>query len=214
MIHAYDRNMRYKAQVTLGSALDCAAYGMGYVPQDFMSLFIESDYADRFGKGDPSVVMGLSGIELCLRVFEETIGMKRPFEYRFTAGRSKEYWIGWALAFYQWETGLSFYEILSAIPMRIVDDMYSVYHEMDIEAFVIRMEELYVQACPQTNLQRLRKRVGLTQEQLAERSGVSARTIQQYEQRRKDMNKAQFETVMLLAQALHCEPSRLLERVG
>ena len=68
MIHAYDENMRQKAQVELGRALDFAAYEIGYLPEDFLSLFIESGLAERFGQGDPSIIMGKSGIELALLV--------------------------------------------------------------------------------------------------------------------------------------------------
>jgi DNA-binding XRE family transcriptional regulator len=213
MIHAYDENMRPKAQATLGRAFDFAAYEMGYLPSDFLSLFIESGFADRFGQGEPAVVMGMSGAELALSVLENTVGLQRPVRIRFPEGRSKEYWMGWALARYQWETGLSFRAIQGAISMEAVERMYGAYHEMDIERFIERLNELYLEALPQTNLQRIRKRAGITQGELANRSGVSVRTIQQYEQRRKDVNKAQLETAMALARALNCQPSQLFERV-
>ena len=75
------------------------------------------------------------------------------------------------------------------------------------------MNELYHTRQPQTNLYRLRRRAGLTQRALAQRSGISERTIQEYEQRRKDINKMQLETALALAQALSCAPARLYERV-
>ena len=76
MIHAYEANMRPKAQATLGRALDFAAYEIGYLPEDFLSLFIESGLAKRFGEGDPSIIMGKSGVELALLVMEKTIDRK------------------------------------------------------------------------------------------------------------------------------------------
>ena len=214
MIHAYEANMRPKAQATLGRALDFAAYEIGYLPEDFLSLFIESDLAKRFGEGDPSIIMGKSGVELALLAMEKTIGLQRPVRIRFSLERSKEYWIGWALAYYQWETGLSFQTIFNTIPLETIKDMYFVYHELDITHFVEHMNGLYLQHCPHTNLKRMRKQLGLTQEELAEASGVSVRTVQQYEQRRKDINKAQLETAAALAQALHCRPDDLLERIA
>ena len=42
-------------------------------------------------------------------------------------------------------------------------------------------------------------------------SGVPVRSIQQYEQRRKDLNKAAAETVAALARALFCSVEDLLE---
>lgn len=52
------------------------------------------------------------------------------------------------------------------------------------------------------NLQRWRKERGLSQSELAAKSGVSVRLIQHYEQGSKDINKAQVVTVLNLAEAL------------
>lgn len=214
MIHAYDEEMRPKAQATLGAAFDFAAHGMGYLPQDFLGLFIESGLARRFGEGDPAIVMGWSGIELALMVLEETVDIRRDVAIRHAMRGSKEYWIGWSLSYYQWETGLAFAEIERAVTMEVLEDLYYAYHEMDVRSFVDRMNELYRQAHPETNLRRCRRRIGLTQADLAELSGVPMRTIQQYEQRQKSINKANFESVVALAQALCCRPDELLERVA
>lgn len=45
---------------------------------------------------------------------------------------------------------------------------------------------------------------GMSQSELAEKSGVLLRTIQAYEQGYKDINKAQVVTVLRLAEALKC----------
>ena len=46
---------------------------------------------------------------------------------------------------------------------------------------------------------------GMSQSELAEKSGVLLRTIQAYEQGYKDINKAQVITVLRLAEALECD---------
>ena len=46
---------------------------------------------------------------------------------------------------------------------------------------------------------------------LAKESGVSVRMIQHYEQRQKDLGKAQAKTVWLLARALKCSVEDLME---
>ena len=61
-----------------------------------------------------------------------------------------------------------------------------------------------------TNLQMKRKAAKLTQRQLAERSGLSVRTLQYYEQGVLDINKAAAATVCRLAMALDCEMVTLL----
>lgn len=63
-----------------------------------------------------------------------------------------------------------------------------------------------------TNLQRIRKANGLSQSKLAEVSGVNARMIAFYEQRVKDINKAEGMRLYQLAQALNCTIEDLLEK--
>ena len=86
-------------------------------------MFIESGLARRFGEGDPAIVMGRSGIELALMVLEETVGIRRDVAIRHTMRGSKEYWIGWSLSYYQWETGLAFAEIERTVTMEVLEDL-------------------------------------------------------------------------------------------
>lgn len=51
----------------------------------------------------------------------------------------------------------------------------------------------------------MREMTGMSQSALAEKSGVSLRLIQAYEQNYKDINKAQVVTVLSLAEALECD---------
>ena len=57
-----------------------------------------------------------------------------------------------------------------------------------------------------------RTRVGISQSELAEKSGVNIRMIQQYEQGIRDINKAQVETVYRLAVALSCKIEDIIEK--
>ena len=54
------------------------------------------------------------------------------------------------------------------------------------------------------SLKQVRKQRELSQSQLARLSGVNIRTIQGYEQETKDINKAQFVTLLRLSIALSC----------
>lgn len=78
--------------------------------------------------------------------------------------------------------------------------------------FVNALDERIKSFYTQTALTRLRNAVGLSQSELAERSGVSIRIIQAYEQRMRDINKAQLETIANLSQALDCDAIDLLEK--
>ena len=213
MIRAYHKVYLEKARTNLGRMLDFATYDLGYDPCGFFDLFMSCGLAERFGKGEFTLTVGMSGVELAYRVLELT---KHQVEFpkpRYTADRSPEYWAGWALAYYQWETAMPFVEILEYIPLDDIIRMYSPYHEMDIRHFCDRMNELYRAANPETKLKQLRQRAGLSQSELAEASGVPVRTIQQYEQRQKSINKAQAEYLMMLARALHCNAEDLIEPV-
>lgn len=63
-----------------------------------------------------------------------------------------------------------------------------------------------------TNLYKWRQAAELSQSQLAEKSGVSIRMIQYYEQGKNDINKAALETVIALADVLGCSPRDIAER--
>lgn len=60
------------------------------------------------------------------------------------------------------------------------------------------------------NMKELRQAAGLTQAQLAEKSGVNVRMVQYYENGFKDLRKAAFETGLKIAEALSCDPRELL----
>lgn len=213
MIRAYHKVYLEKARTALGRMLDFATYDLGYDPCTFFDLFINSGLAERFGKGEFTLTVGMSGVELAYRVLELTkhqVDFPKP---RYTADRSPEYWAGWALAYYQWETAMSFVEILEYIPLGDIIRMYSPYHEMDIRHFCDRMNERYRASNPEPRLKQIRQRIGLSQSELAELSGIPVRTIQQYEQRQKSINKAQTEYLMMLARALNCNAEDLIEPV-
>ena len=82
---------------------------------------------------------------------------------------------------------------------------------MDITQGVQKLREIAQQSRVESYLKLLRKRAGLSQSQLAEQTGIPVKTIQQYEQRRKDINKAQAEYVVKLSQVLCCKPQELME---
>lgn len=213
MIHAYDKTYLEKAQMVLGRMLDYAVYDLKYNVDDFFEMFICTGYADKFGQGDFALIAGRSGVELARAVIEAATEKHEETPPSYTSNRSPEYWAGWALAYYQWLTALSFREIVNAIPINEIICLYVPYHEMDIRQFCDRMSELYKEKCPETNLKRYRTINNITQAELSKQSGIPIRTIQQYEQRQKDINKASAEYLIALSKALNCAPESLIEKV-
>ena len=88
--------------------------------------------------------------------------------------------------------------------------LYNPYHEVDITHIVRELDAVCRKA---TRLGNRRTLLGLSQSQLAKASGVPVRTIQEYEQRARSINKAQADTVAALAKALGTESANLLENI-
>ena len=213
MIRAYDKVYLDKARTALGRMLDFAVYDLKYDIADFFDLFIKSGVAKRFETGDFAVIVGMSGVELAYEVLDQSGVENERIKPNYTASRSEEFWTGWALAYYQWKTSMSFTEIVRYVPIKDIVALYLPYHEMDIRQFVDKMNAMYKAANPETNLKFLRQKAGLSQRDLADLSGVPVRTIQQYEQRRKNINKAQAEYLVVLAKVLFCEVWDLMEKM-
>ena len=64
------------------------------------------------------------------------------------------------------------------------------------------MDALYAAANPEPRLKVLRQHAGLSQAELAERAGVSIRTLQHYELGSKDLRRAAGETLLAFARTL------------
>ena len=174
----------------------------------FIEMFIVSEYAKMYEEGNPKILIGISGTELAMNVFDK-VGIKintpmpnNDFDY------SPEYWCGWILAYYQWKTGLSYKYIHSQISMQEILKLYPTLHEANEDKFVDIVNERIKNKVKTTRLQQMRK---LSQKELAEKSGVNLRTLQQYELGAKDINKASASSVYALAKALNCEIDDLLE---
>lgn len=90
--------------------------------------------------------------------------------------------------------------------------MYYTLHEADITKFVDIADRLMREFFVETNLKRILTTYGCTQAELSERSGVSLRSIQMYEQRNKNINKASAASVYSMAKALGCSVEDLLEK--
>ena len=89
--------------------------------------------------------------------------------------------------------------------------LYSPLHEAAEDKFVDTLNAIIQRKNAPAKLQQQRKRCGYSQKELAERSGVNLRTLQQYELKTKDISKASVQTVVALANALGCRVEELLE---
>ena len=212
MIHAYQEIYLSNAQSMLGDAFDYAINVCHIPGSSFVKLFIASTISKRLENGEPSYLSGKSGIEVAMEILAETTGKVPDAAPQEHFGRSREYWIGWAVAYYQWFSGRSYSEIFKVVTFEELQKLYDPLHEADITKFAdildARMREFFTD----TNLKRIRTAYGCTQAELAKRSGVSLRSIQMYEQRNKDINKASAETLLRLSRVLGCTMEDLMEK--
>lgn len=211
MMHAYDENYLNDAMMCLGEAMDYASNECKIDMDIFLEMLIISEYSEQFANGVSKVISGMSGTELAMNVLlKNKINIVFPnpkTEYCF----SKEYWCGWILAYYQWISRRSFKDIKKYISMDEISKLYFPLHEAPKEKFVEVVDNIIKRKTTQTRLQMQRKISGYSQRELALKVGVNLRTLQQYEIRTKDINKAAGITLYALSKALGCRIEDLLE---
>ena len=207
MTNAYNELYLDDAMQNLGDMLDYAICDLGFDADEFFGWFIASGIASRFEKGNPKYVAGMSGYELADAVLKATNIEYDKIEPSYPVLKSREFWAGWVLAYYQWETNQRFEDMVkNGLTLSTVLSMY-ILHEADESKFVTCANEIIERnkSTRNSRLQEIRKARGFTQQQLSDASGVSLRMIQLYEQKQNDIGKAQVNNVISLAKALGCD---------
>jgi len=211
MICAYSEMYLDDAMTTLGEAFDYAVNTCGIEIDSFMRMFLASGLADYFAHGNPRYVCGMSGNDLAKLVIEKSgLSIETP-DYEPEYNPSEEYWAGWILAYYQWFSAMPFRAVHGYISMAQVRRMYYPLHEAPESKFVDSVNSIISRKRNLSRLQTQRKLYGFSQSELARRAGVNLRTLQQYELRTKDINKASVTTVLSLCTVLGCPIESILE---
>ncbi len=212
-MNAYSELYLDDAMQNLGDMVDYAVCDLGFDPDEFFGWFIVSGIASQFETGNPKYISGMSGYELAESVLKITNIRYEKKEPSYTVSKGREYWAGWILAYYQWETAQRFEDMVSdGLKLSTVISMY-ILHEADSSKFVEAANEIISRnkKSRKSKLQIIRKARGFTQQQLSDISGVTLRMIQLYEQRQNDICKAQVSVVLDLAKALGCEVEDLID---
>lgn len=196
----------------MGDLFDSAVYEYGLDYAQFISCFLGSTACHELEQGNPGFLVGKSGTEIAYEMILEVTGEKRVPEIKVQYGRSPEYWCGWAVGYYQWFTSKWYREIFAAVTLEEMLSLYPALHEADVTKFAEVLDARIRERFPETKLKRIRTAYGCSQKELADLSGVSLRSIQMYEQRNKDINRAQAESLYRMAKALGCQMEDLLEK--
>lgn len=210
-IRAYNELYLNDAITSLANVFDYAINTCKQAPDWFATLFTQSEVSTQFERGNPAIISGKSGEELVVAILKTAYPDKTFPTHTYSEGRTPEYWAGWALAQYQWTTAKRFKDIFTRIPLSEIISMYPVFHEMDITRFIDSMERKYNEIQTEPKLKKIRESRQLSQSELAKLSGVTLRSIQLYEQRVNDIDKAQAQTLYKLSRALGCNIEDLLE---
>lgn len=210
MTCAYSEVFLDDAMDNLGSAVEYAVLSAGLSGQEFLDLFVVSGIADEFGRGNVTYTSGMSGIELAKKVMTRIGKRPLPDAEPMCCDYSPEYWIGWILAYYQWQSGRSFQQIFGFLKYESIANLYRVLHEADPDKAVATFNEIK-ESSPRTNLAKRRTARKFSQSQLAQATGISTRSIQLYEQRQNDINHAQYNHLQALARVLNCSIDDILE---
>lgn len=211
-MRAYDESYLNDAMDALGEMLDYAVVDCGYDADEFFEWFIVSGVATQFEQGNPKFVAGMSGVEIARDVVFRITGSREMRPATQSIDRSTEYWAGWILAYYQWYRALRFTDIANGgLPPSAVIERY-ILHEADVSKFVEAADAvLSTRAQQPAPLAKIRANRGMTQQELADASGVSLRMIQLYEQRRNNLAKASVAVILALARVLGCQVEDLVE---
>ncbi|MCR5839335.1 MAG: helix-turn-helix transcriptional regulator [Kiritimatiellae bacterium] len=210
-MHAYPETLLPDARAQLADASDYAVVDLDVPIDEFFALFAAGEWSRRIERGDRATILGISGIELAQRVLSAKVSSATFRAARESIRRTTAYWTGWILSFYQWSSNRRFAEILNALPASTVQRMYGVYHEAPEERFAATANEILRERNPETRLKQIRSAYGCSQASLAEMSGVGLRSIQMYEQRRKDINRAEAGSLLRISRALGCEIEDIME---
>lgn len=210
MIPVYQESLLRNAQNNIGYCFDYLINDCDLSISKTMDYFRLSSISKQFERGNTKFILGSSGYELGMDILSEIEQREEFHTPTYHEVPTKEYWAGTALAYFQWKTNKTFEQIFNVITLQSIRNMYQTYHQVSFEKFTDDLLEVYFSNVI-TNLKKRRKANKLSQKELATQAKINLRSIQMYEQRQNDINKAQAGTLYRIAKVLNCRMEDLLE---
>lgn len=207
----YDSLFLPIAEKALGNAFDVLYRKAKLTDEEVIAGLRSTKIAQGFNQGNPYVIAGNSGNELAREILE-SLGKGDSFKRRYGNEPLNEYfWAGYVFAFFLWKSGHRMESSLRRLGIDTLIALYHPYHEMAIEAVYEKLEELLTKSKKPCALKYLRTAAHYSQSDLARASGVPLRSIQEYEQGRKNLGSAQISTVLAIAKVLWVDVEDLLD---
>ena len=209
-MRAYNESYINKAKKNLGNMFDFAINMAGESGDEFWYQFAHSDLAKQFENGNPKFIVGRSGEELYYDTFATSKKdiFSAPINHY---SKTPEYWCGWILAYYQWYYNANFKNINDKLSFDKLLNLYHPLHTVGEQEAVEVLRKWVNPISEPTKLETIREARALSQKDLASLSGISLRTIQSYEQRNRDINKAQGDMLRAISKTLNCSIEELFE---
>lgn len=211
VMHAYDGIYIEDAQDTLGNMMEYAVNTCHMDPETFYSMFLLSGVANQFANGNPRVIVGMSGGELAREVVYKSTGKLLEEEEVYYLEKTREYWAGWILAYYQWETGRSFQRINEYLTLTDILCMYKTHHEADVSKFVETAEKIFKSKHRKTYLSKYRDLLNYSIEELAKEAKVPVDVVQELDSNFESVWNTDCKTLYKMSKILNCRIEDLLE---
>ena len=208
MIQEYQKMIMNKNAGIIGDLFDFLINECSIEQKDAIDYFLKSKVCAKLENKEYNYLIGKSGIELGLEILEE-FNIQVDDYSTISFIRTPEYWCGWAISYFHHIKDTKYSKIFEFVKFDELLQMYPTLHEADITKFIEVLEE--IKKNKPSNLKKIRLNYGCSQKELSELSGVSLRSIQMYEQKQKNINKAQIDAVCKLAKALGCNIEDILE---
>lgn len=176
---------------------------------EFFDMLNKTHLSNRLYNLDIIYIYGKSSIEIINDIYNINDMKMKLFDKNEFLKNDKYYWIGLVIASYCYGKKISFKEIGKRIKPSQLLKMYNTMHEAphmkvidEIDKILNRQESI---------LKHIRQSKNISQSELSILSGVSLRSIQMYEQKKKNISKASFEIVKRLANSLSIKMEDLYE---
>ena len=210
MTRAYSDLYIDEVMSNLGEMMDYGVNVLGEEMEQFYSRFLASRVAGQISCGNPKYLC-MPGIRLATLVARQT-GIDAEEIETAASVLNQEYWIGGAMAYLQWYFNMSFQSLhTKGVTAGSIAPYYYALRNEDLSR-TVEVAEKMLKEYDKTHspLKTARKNAGLTQRELAEKSGVPLRTIRAYEQSRIVGGRASAQGMYNIASVLGCPLDYLL----
>ena len=207
-------NLYFEEYVTLlAEAVDGFVNAFHLNIDEFLPKLVKSGYARQLERRNTKYIVEYSAGYLLSKLLTLDSSIEEIYLHEPNASieKSPEYWAGYILAIFQYQTHMSFKEINEYLSLSEIVNLYNPYHEANEEKAVELLLNRYHERHKISNLKLKRIEAGLSQRELSFKANVNYRTLQEYEAKKKNINNASVSVVIALAMALHCKVEDIIE---